>query len=507
MQAMKKIFYFILSAIIMTSCGDFDKINQNPDTPQTVTPAFLATDLILESTSSSISKWFLSDSWIMKTTSFTEHMEWYLYNKFERSNFGAYSNLTNAQKMLELADSNEDMNESQKNSYKGLYHFMRAYFFYNTTMEMGDVPCSDAIKGESNGVFSPKYDPQEDVFVDILSELKDASSLFEHGSPFDGDPVFNGNPDKWMRTVNVFTLRVLNMLSKKVTVGGMNVQKIFEEMASKPLIESEVDSYQRVYNANKSSQWYPFYYEQQNYWSYPVMTSFLVNMMKDLKDRRLFYYAEPATRLSDKPKDSYDAYSGVNPVLEYGQVQAEYQAGLHSSINKRYYRVPQGEPVKFIAYSEAQFILAEAALRGWKTPLTAKEHYENGVRATMMFTFENTPEEYRHGVTINEAYINEYLNGEAAFNESNGLSQIMTQKLIGSFLQLKFNSYYDYRRTGYPVIPIDPQTNMNEVKTQLPIRWMYPDAEYSHNRENIEEAIQRQFGGSDTPNGVMWLLK
>ena len=59
---MKKIFYFILSAIIMTACGDFDKINQNPDTPQTVTPAFLATDLILESTSSSISKWFLSDS-------------------------------------------------------------------------------------------------------------------------------------------------------------------------------------------------------------------------------------------------------------------------------------------------------------------------------------------------------------------------------------------------------------------------------------------------------------
>lgn len=103
--------------------------------------------------------------------------------------------------------------------------------------------------------------------------------------------------------------------------------------------------------------------------------------------------------------------------------------------------------------------------------------------------------------------MNEYLNGDAAFNESNGLSQIMTQKLIGSFLQLKFNSYYDYRRTGYPVIPIDPQTNMNEVKTQLPIRWMYPDAEYSHNRENIEEAIQRQFGGSDTPNGVMWLLK
>lgn len=48
---------------------------------------------------------------------------------------------------------------------------------------------------------------------------------------------------------------------------------------------------------------------------------------------------------------------------------------------------------------------------------------------------------------------------------------------------------------------------MNEVNTQLPLRWMYPSSEYSQNRENIEAAIERQFGGIDTPNEVMWLLK
>jgi hypothetical protein len=108
------------------------------------------------------------------------------------------------------------------------------------------------------------------MYSSIYSLIERCLVFIRTWFPFDGDPVFNGNPDKWMRTVNVFTLRVLNMLSKKVTVGGMNVQQIFEEMASKPLIESEADSYQRVYNANKSSQWYPFYYEQQNYWSYQL---------------------------------------------------------------------------------------------------------------------------------------------------------------------------------------------------------------------------------------------
>ena len=83
----------------------------------------------------------------------------------------------------------------------------------------------------------------------------------------------------------------------------------------------------------------------------------------------------------------------------------------------------------------------------------------------------------------------------------------MKQKYIAAFPHLPYNSYFDYRRTGLPNIPVNPETNMNEVKTQLPLRWMYPASEYSQNRENVEEAVQRQFGGSDTPNEVMWLLK
>ena len=71
------------------------------------------------------------------------------------------------------------------------------------------------------------------------------------------------------------------------------------------------------------------------------MSSFLVDMMKELQDRRLFYYAEPAPRFKDAPADSFDSYSGVNPVLEYGLVQAEFAGGLHSHFNERYHRVPE----------------------------------------------------------------------------------------------------------------------------------------------------------------------
>jgi hypothetical protein len=41
----------------------------------------------------------------------------------------------------------------------------------------------------------------------------------------------------------------------------------------------------------------------------------------------------------------------------------------------------------------------------------------------------------------------------------------------------------------------------------MPLRWMYPTAEISYNMENLTEAIQRQYNGSDDYMGVMWILK
>ncbi|HHV86158.1 MAG TPA: SusD/RagB family nutrient-binding outer membrane lipoprotein [Petrimonas sp.] len=501
-----KYIFIILVFFAAVSCGNLDEMNLNPDTPTTVTPNFLATKIILSSTDSPASKWLFGDSWLMKSTSFTEHMEWYLYNKFDRGSFSTYSDLTDGQKMVELAESNKTLPQEEKNAYQALNYFMRAYVFYNLTMQMGDIPCSDALKGETEGIFSPKYDTQEEIFKTIINDLQHSSDLFSKASVLKGDPLFKGNVNLWQRTANSFLLRVLNMLSSKQSVSGINIKTLFEQVAQLPLIEGESSSYQRVYDATKNAQWYPFYYLKQNFWSYPVFTSYFVDMLKDLNDYRLFYYAEPATALSGNPS-SFNVYSGVNPVLEFGKIQAEYSTGIHSSINKRYFRVPQGEPIKFIAYSEIQFILAEAALRGWTTPLSAKEHYEKGVRAAMKFTADNTPIEHRHDITIDDAYIDSYLKGKALFNAQIGLQQIMTQKYIGSFVQLPFNSYYDYRRTGLPELPIDPATNMNELKDRLPVRWMYPANEYSQNKNNIEEATQRQFNGTDTPNDVMWLLK
>ena len=36
---------------------------------------------------------------------------------------------------------------------------------------------------------------------------------------------------------------------------------------------------------------------------------------------------------------------------------------------------------------------------------------------------------------------------------------------------------------------------------------MYPIWEYDYNKEAVEEAVQRQYDGSDDYNKLMWILK
>ena len=59
---------------------------------------------------------------------------------------------------------------------------------------------------------------------------------------------------------------------------------------------------------------------------------------------------------------------------------------------------------------EQNFILAEAALRGWING-SAEEYYKKGIRASMEFIAQYTPagETYNHGKEITAEYIDQYL--------------------------------------------------------------------------------------------------
>ena len=173
--------------------------------------------------------------------------------------------------------------------------------------------------------------------------------------------------------------------------------------------------------------------------------------------------------------------------------------------------LPEGEPVFLLSYQEQNFILAEMAIRGL-IENDAKVYYEEGIRASMKFVSENTPDNvlYHHDRKITDEYIIEYLKRPGVVFETNfqkQLEQIIWQKYIMTFLQTPYNAYFEYRRTGIPDFPINPRSNRNIPSDKMPLRWMYPTDELSYKMDNVSKAIDSQYGGSDDYMGIMWILQ
>ncbi|WP_262708010.1 SusD/RagB family nutrient-binding outer membrane lipoprotein [Lacibacter luteus] len=213
MNKMKSYSLIMLSLLILlTGCTKFDKINTNPNRPTEVSSAMLATTMILSITRSDIStqKGFVQPYLLGKYVTWGEGQENLQYNRLGRTTFNRIALLRNVTPMIGFA-----ANDGLKKSYTALGHFIRAWQFFHTTMQVGDIPYTDAVKGESDNITQPKYDAQKTVFLGILNELDQANQLFAQGSDFDGDPIYGGKADKWRRLANSFQLHVLLQLYKK----------------------------------------------------------------------------------------------------------------------------------------------------------------------------------------------------------------------------------------------------------------------------------------------------
>lgn len=509
---MKKINKLILITntifvLFLSSCNSFDDINTNPDTSTEVSASLLCTNIILRVTQfdGRDAKALISENALPKYVGYANEGQLSTqYNSIGSSSFGVMTLLPNIENLLKYAQGSP-----LEDSYKGVAKFARAMMFYKLTMEMGDIPYSETNKGDV-GIYKPKYDSQESVFVNILNELKEADQFFAKGSTFTGDPTpYQGNPEKWRGAVNAFTLKVLMSLSNKENVASLNVKNRFAEVVNtNKLIKKTEDFYGLVYSTQSK---HPLSGTNDLFTSKTILSSLLVDNLKKYNDKRLFYFAEPAKALisAGKSESEMDAYLGIDVSIDYATMNAEHNNNKYSLINFRYLKEDACEPRMLLTYAEQQLILAEARIKGWITTGSAKTYYEEGVKSALSAVM-STKASYAHSQPITQNYIDNYFTGEAAFKNTatEQIEQIWMQRYILNFMQDAQTSYFEYRRNKFPVFPINPNSSLNENnKNGVPMRWLYPGTETSSNRENLEEALNRQYEGYDEINKLMWLLK
>lgn len=480
MKSFKFFGLCVLLVAALASCKKYSYFQTNPNLPSNATPSLLLTDICYSI--------FYTDN---TSASFaSRHLTYY-----ERGNSnvdyswtaGSFDNYNVLRQVMQMDSLAKQLNQPQ---YLGLTKLFRAILFSQLTEQFGDIPYSQALQAIS-GNFKPAYDSQESIYEGLLGELDDANTLLDPSKgKINGDIIFNGDATEWKKFTNAFKLRLLIHLSKKESDGTLNVKQQFQNIVSNaskyPLLESNNDNAQLVFNTSAPDNYYPDY----GYLSLATAVSMekgFVEILKDRKDPRLFQIAEPVSGL---PEGDFTSYAGVDAGLTVSDQQTASSDA--SRIKLRYHDDKVNEPWIFLGYAEQEFLIAEGISRGWASG-NAKDHYENGILASMDF----------YGVATADA--NAYLsNTDVAFNTTDALTLIAYQKYIAMFMNSNWETFVEQRRTGIPTFDVGAGTYNNG---KVPKRWLYPQTEYDYNADNLNTALQNQYSGNDDVNAVMWLIQ
>jgi len=509
---MKNLKYTIIIAIsffLAVSCSNFEDINTDPNKTNEVTPAMLATQVLKDT----YRFWNPNPNDFTSGNLFNKHIAMletnpnpyqYYYSYWPYGSFGSYTMLTDLKYMSQFAEG-----AANELSYNGLELFLKAWYGFSASLDMGDIPYSEAGKA-LEGITKPVYDKQADVFASVLDDLQQAETYFANGATLTGDIMYDGDVTKWRRLSNALQLKVIMTMSKKATTAQK--ARFAAIVNAGNLMTGNDDNLKLVFTLNSNAS-YPMYNGESRR-IYTGVSELVVDALKNLNDYRLFYFAEPAQALIDGglTENDFDAYAGAPTELAAEDLALNNDAGAYSLLNTRYVQFMDNDPMLYFTYSEQCFIIAEAIEESWLTG-DAQTYYENGVKAMLSYYMNlNHTAGMVHGMPITQAYIDNYFTGAAAYatggSKEDRLHQIWTQRWLIDFFQGNGGNYPQFLRTGYPEYPLDPTTSMNPDDVNVyPKRWKYPTDEKTTNPVNYQKAIDEQYGGYDGINQVPWYIK
>ncbi len=532
----------IISLLIIVSCQDLKELNINPNgvDPAKAQP-FLLMSTVLTYTGQNVVGLGFGD--IAGVMQHTQKDGWAgghnAYDWSDQNWGGFYGILRNAEEMLKKSEI------SGNEFYQAVSLIMKAYNYGMITDVWGDAPFSEALQGET-GNLKPSYDSQKDIYLGILDYLETANILLSKNQDqySDINPVqdvlFKGSVMKWRKFANSLALRYyMRISSKESSLAKTGIEKIAGNPSQYPVIREFSDDANIDYVGNSTLDAWPCnttFDVNETSWRRLKMCSTLVEKLQELNDPRLNLWANKITTplIVDPAKpDDYDEivdgkriiaqnvadtyvstygveidldpeYVGLPPSWSilpqaYNLCPTKEQAPInpHVSHISDMYKSPAGPHLKarLISAAEVNFILAEAALKGWSAGATAKDLYEAGVKSSM------------DAWGLKESY-SDYIEEEGvAFVGT--LSQIIEQKWIASWTAAA-ESWFDYRRTGYPALSPGKVVKRNAI----PLRFYYGTNELLYNPEKVEEAIQElettSFSSSDgknSPWSKSWLLQ
>lgn len=420
----------------------------------------------------------------------------------------------------------------------------RVYMMSLITDVYGDAPCSEAGLGYIDGKFNPRYDTQEEIYTWFFKELKEAgAALNQSGDKISGDVIYKGDVSKWKKLANSLRLRYAMRISD---VAPEKAKQEFEDALSAAggILASALDDalikYMEV----------PFSFGQESYTDYrgnalskllfgndpannpSYLCSTFFNQMKNSGDPRTyriarFYYDGLMSSTSTNnridlteevlkkgvtmnPRDpgafswepwptGYESDIMKEIALTNPSVQTSMARETEPKLANNFLK--SDNPGVVITYAEINFLLAEAALKGWNVSGAVADLYAKGVRASMNFLADN------YGCDkITDAEFSTFItNNGIGYTNEQKKAAINTQAWMLHFTN-PAESWANVRRSGYPRLKSPAEYDFAQFLTggaDIPVRLSYPVLESSYNKQSYDEALSRM-GGENSWNTPLW---
>lgn len=442
---------FIALILTITSCDQELNINEDPNNPTEVPISSLL------AASEGHLAYMIGGDGTRMPASIVQH---YGGHRGQPLNYGQY-NITSADSdglwtniydiLIDLREIENKTKDTDEKIYLGMSQVLQAYTFSIATDLFGDIPFSESLQGLAN--ITPKYDKQEEIYPALLSMLdKGIANLDSNSgtSPEDSDMMYQGDTTKWIAFANSIKLRLYNHLSKRNPTAALTF------LQSNPTLITLTGDNAQVFFGLVPASANPIYqFDILSGRADNAVCKTIVDKMKSLDDPRIPYFFNVVENNDSGLAGQYLGNLPGNDLDDSG-------LNLFSRVGSRFASI--SSPVILMSAAEVEFIKSEIYFRA-SDNINAKASYEKGIRNDFADT----------GLAA-DSYI---LNPLVAYN--NSLERIMEQKWITMF-QASFESFTDWRRTGFPVLTA-PTTNRTSGVT--PRRLPYPQIEINVNGNSL----------------------
>ena len=363
----------------------------------------------------------------------------------------------------------------------GAAKIMRAMAFQDLVDQFGNIPYFQA---GNPAITTPVYDSATTIYADLVNQIDTAIieiNASQSTADDASDVMFKGSKTQWIQFGNTILLRILlrqvpntsnqsaiaTQINNIVSQGGGFLVAGEDALINPGFADAttEQSPFWSTYGFQPGGSPGPpvvgTYYQDYNFFCANV------NMMAFLDS-------------TSDPRLSY--FYGLN-----ASTPAGYGANVLGSSNTPVSQTsPVGPgilktasmPALIFSANQSLFMQAEAAQRGLISG-NYTSLYQQAVEES--FRYLGVP----NSTTAADNFISGSTSGLVNMGIStNPLETILYQKWVAECELDPYEAYSDYRRTGYPFIPV--VTTSVPAGTPMPKRLLYPQSEYTQNQVNLQ---------------------